>query len=143
MVVFDVVSPRCQVIAVRCSCQGWCWAQASDAVAVVGNNQNKLPPSVHSFHSLTTSPHSSPTIQFTQHSIYREVIGFQETAIMADKDTPSSVLIDDSSIAPSAANINHVRQNSLEKHIQNRPDMQELKDRHILLDTNAAPYVLS
>lgn len=62
---------------------------------------------------------------------------------MADKDTPSSVLIDDSSIAPSAANINHVRQNSLEKHIQNRPDMQELKDRHILLDTNAAPYVLS
>ena len=27
----------------------------------------------------------------------------------------------------------------MEKHLQNRPDAQELKDRHILLDSNAAP----
>ena len=34
------------------------------------------------------------------------------------------------------------RRNSLEKHLQTRPDPQDLKDRHILLDTNAAPYVV-
>lgn len=33
------------------------------------------------------------------------------------------------------------RRNSLEKHLQTRPDVQDLKDRHILLDTNVAPYV--
>ncbi|KAA8645381.1 hypothetical protein EYZ11_000420 [Aspergillus tanneri] len=31
------------------------------------------------------------------------------------------------------------RRNSLEKRLQNRPEAQELKDRHILLDTNVAP----
>ncbi len=31
------------------------------------------------------------------------------------------------------------RRDSLEKHLQQRPDPKELKDRHILLDTNAAP----
>ncbi len=31
------------------------------------------------------------------------------------------------------------RRNSLEKHLQQRPDPQDLKNRHILLDTNAAP----
>ena len=31
------------------------------------------------------------------------------------------------------------RRDSLEKHLQQRPDVQELKDRHILLDTKAAP----
>lgn len=36
----------------------------------------------------------------------------------------------------------HERRNSLEKHLQTRPDVQDLKDRHILLDTNVAPYVL-
>lgn len=33
------------------------------------------------------------------------------------------------------------RRNSLEKHLQTRPDMQDLKNRHILLDTKLAPYV--
>ena len=32
------------------------------------------------------------------------------------------------------------RRNSLEKHLQTRPNEQDLKDRHILLDTKAAPY---
>ncbi|OJZ81551.1 hypothetical protein ASPFODRAFT_145655 [Aspergillus luchuensis CBS 106.47] len=31
------------------------------------------------------------------------------------------------------------RRSSLEKHLQRRPDVQDLKDRHILLDTNVAP----
>ena len=32
------------------------------------------------------------------------------------------------------------RQESLEKHLQMRPDAQDLKNRNILRDTNAAPY---
>lgn len=31
------------------------------------------------------------------------------------------------------------RRNSLEKHLQHRPEEKDLKDRHILLDTTAAP----
>lgn len=31
------------------------------------------------------------------------------------------------------------RRGSLEKHLQTRPQEQDLKDRHILLDTTAAP----
>lgn len=31
------------------------------------------------------------------------------------------------------------RRNSLEKHLQTRPDVQDLKERNILLDTTAAP----
>jgi hypothetical protein len=31
------------------------------------------------------------------------------------------------------------RRNSLEKHLQTRPEEQDLKNRHILLNTNAAP----
>lgn len=31
------------------------------------------------------------------------------------------------------------RRNSLEKHLQTRPDQRDLKERHILLDTNVAP----
>jgi hypothetical protein len=31
------------------------------------------------------------------------------------------------------------RRDSLEKHLQTRPDMEDLKNRHILLDTKAAP----
>lgn len=34
------------------------------------------------------------------------------------------------------------RRNSLEKHLQLRPDVQELKNRHILLETPAAPCVV-
>lgn len=44
--------------------------------------------------------------------------------------------IDETPLNPAS----HERRNSLEKHLQTRPDMQDLKDRHILLDTNLAPY---
>lgn len=54
---------------------------------------------------------------------------------MSDQDR--STVIDETPISPSQSN--RVRQNSLEKHLQHRPDPQELKDKHILLDTNAAP----
>jgi hypothetical protein len=55
---------------------------------------------------------------------------------MAEQEPRESV-IDETPISPIRPG--HVRQNSLEKHLQHRPDPQELKDRHILLDTNAAP----
>lgn len=48
-----------------------------------------------------------------------------------------SPLVDDSSLSPTLD-----RRNSLEKSLQRRPDPQDLKERHILLDTNLAPYVL-
>lgn len=35
------------------------------------------------------------------------------------------------------------RRNSLEKAIQNRPEAHELREKHILLNTNAAPYELT
>lgn len=56
--------------------------------------------------------------------------------MMADQETTSSA-IDSTPISP--VRPGHVRQNSLEKHLQTRPDPQDLKDRHILLDSNAAP----
>ncbi|PBP27549.1 RPEL repeat protein [Diplocarpon rosae] len=59
---------------------------------------------------------------------------------MAEEPTRDAV-IDETSISPGRSN--HVRQNSLEKHLQRRPDPQELKDRHILLDTTAAPALQS
>ncbi|WEW59625.1 hypothetical protein PRK78_005104 [Emydomyces testavorans] len=45
-----------------------------------------------------------------------------------------SPLVDETPISPTTE-----RRSSLEKHLQQRPDPQDLKDRHILLDTNAAP----
>ncbi|KAB8236487.1 kinase mkl1 MAPK-like protein [Aspergillus alliaceus] len=45
--------------------------------------------------------------------------------------------VDETSLAASAIE----RRNSLEKHLLNRPDPQDLKERHILLDTNAAPSI--
>jgi hypothetical protein len=44
-------------------------------------------------------------------------------------------IIDETPISPSLPE----RRNSLEKHLQTRPEPQDLKDRHILLDTNVAP----
>ena len=49
-------------------------------------------------------------------------------------DAPS---VDSSHISPLE------RRDSLEKHLQTRPDEQDLKNRHILLDTTAAPSVNS
>ena len=48
-------------------------------------------------------------------------------------DEPMKTEIDETTISPVE------RQDSLEKHLQTRPDAQDLKNRHILLDTNAAP----
>lgn len=46
-------------------------------------------------------------------------------------DTPA---VDTSSAAPTLE-----RRDSLEKHLQMRPEAEDLKNRHILLDTTAAP----
>jgi hypothetical protein len=45
--------------------------------------------------------------------------------------------IDDTPISPVRAGVE--RRNSLEKHLQHRPEPQDLKNRHILLDTAQAP----
>lgn len=45
------------------------------------------------------------------------------------------------SVDQTPLNLNFERRNSLEKHLQTRPGMQDLKNRHILLDTNVAPYI--
>jgi hypothetical protein len=50
---------------------------------------------------------------------------------VADENT--TINVDESPISPIE------RRNSLEKHLQHRPDVQDLKNRHILLDTTAAP----
>lgn len=49
----------------------------------------------------------------------------------------TSAVVDETPISPVRSA--RIRQNSLEKHLQHRPEQQELKDRHILLNTNAAP----
>jgi hypothetical protein len=51
------------------------------------------------------------------------------------EDLARASSIDETPIRPTS----HARQNSLEKHLQHRPDPKDLKERHILLDTNAAP----
>lgn len=50
-----------------------------------------------------------------------------------DTETTPDLKVDESPISPLE------RRNSLEKYLQHRPDVQDLKNRHILLDTNAAP----
>ena len=47
--------------------------------------------------------------------------------------------VDETPISPVRGPLD--RRNSLEKHLTNRPEAQDLKNRHILLDTTAAPYV--
>ena len=49
-----------------------------------------------------------------------------------DESKPE-VRVDETPISPIE------RRNSLEKHLQHRPDPQDLKNRHILLDSKAAP----
>ncbi|KAF2747670.1 RPEL repeat protein [Sporormia fimetaria CBS 119925] len=49
----------------------------------------------------------------------------------------TTTAVDSTPISPVRQGIE--RRNSLEKHLQHRPDAQDLKNRHILLDTNTAP----
>jgi hypothetical protein len=51
----------------------------------------------------------------------------------------SPIVVDETPLSPVGSN---ERRNSLEKHLQHRPDPQDLKNRHILLDTTTAPYVM-
>jgi hypothetical protein len=53
-----------------------------------------------------------------------------------DTSAAKDVAVDESPISPARANP------ELEKRLAQRPDAQDLKNRHILLDTNAAPCVL-
>jgi hypothetical protein len=68
----------------------------------------------------------------TTTALYRLKI-YPKVSTMAD-ETPQDVKVDETPISPTLE-----RRNSLEKHLQLRPDEQDLKNRNILLDTNAAP----
>jgi len=60
---------------------------------------------------------------------------------MTDHD-PTTTVLTDNTPPPDidASPINPLqRRDSLEKHLQMRPEAQDLKNRHILLDTTAAP----
>lgn len=48
-----------------------------------------------------------------------------------------AITVDETPISPVRQSTE--RRNSLEKHLQHRPEAQDLKNRHILLDTNTAP----
>ncbi|KAF2110019.1 hypothetical protein BDV96DRAFT_501670 [Lophiotrema nucula] len=50
---------------------------------------------------------------------------------------PAAPVVDATPISPVREGIE--RRNSLEKHLQHRPEAQDLKNRHILLDTSTAP----
>jgi hypothetical protein len=53
-----------------------------------------------------------------------------------------SSAVDDTPISPTLnPAATQQRRDSLEKHLQTRPELQNLKERHILLDTSLAPYV--
>lgn len=54
-------------------------------------------------------------------------------------DSNEAITVDETPISPVRQSTE--RRNSLEKHLQHRPEAQDLKNRHILLDTNTAPYV--
>ncbi len=53
-----------------------------------------------------------------------------------EQDRQPDANVDDTPISPISQ---RDRRDSLEKHLQHRPEVQDLKNRHILLDTNAAP----
>jgi hypothetical protein len=92
--------------------------------------------------TLTLPPPSlfnlQPTSTHNQSISYKSVN--HESEIKRDKmaEDDRTAVIDETPISP-VRESSHVRQNSLEKHLQHRPDPKELRDRHILLDTNAAP----
>lgn len=70
----------------------------------------------------------------TYYSLYYYRTKHSATTIMSAIDTEQPDLkVDETPISPID------RRNSLEKHLQHRPDAQDLKNRHILLDTNASP----
>lgn len=56
---------------------------------------------------------------------------------MAAEGQPESVIETGVDATPITNNVE--RRNSLEKHLQLRPEEADLKNRHILLDTTAAP----
>ncbi|KAF1817481.1 hypothetical protein P152DRAFT_20275 [Eremomyces bilateralis CBS 781.70] len=58
-------------------------------------------------------------------------------------NSPAPPTVDDTPISPIQSKAGLERRNSLEKQLQLRPEPQDLKNRHILLDTSAAPALQS
>ncbi|KAL1587411.1 hypothetical protein WHR41_03888 [Cladosporium halotolerans] len=95
------------------------------------------PPASHPFilHKHPSPTH--PTTTTITNPTHRHPTHPPPTPTMADRTpslpTSASDGVDASPISPVE------RRNSLEKHLQTRPDAEDLKNRHILLDTAAAP----
>lgn len=79
----------------------------------------------------------SNQVKSNQIKTYRVQIKLTKKTNSASMADQTSSTVDETPISP--VREARGRQNSLEKHLQHRPEQQELKDRHILLDTNAAP----
>ena len=59
------------------------------------------------------------------------------TPVLAETSFPSTIAVDGEDEEPPLSPLE--RKTSLEKRLQLRPEAQDLKNRHILLDTSAAP----
>jgi hypothetical protein len=74
-------------------------------------------------------------LAFSLQSYHRRTETPKQRLIMATD--ASETAVDSTPISPTQSRPE--RRNSLEKHLQQRPEAQDLKNRNILLDTNAAP----
>ena len=77
---------------------------------------------------------SVPSLSFhTRTSVQlRKLLSKTMSNALNEENTPD-LKVDETPISPIE------RRNSLEKHLQQRPDVQDLKNRNILLSSNAAP----
>lgn len=96
---------------------------------------NKHPLISHSFNSTENLSHPPP--QHIERNQNFESSTLQQLFNMASIETPK--LVDTTPISPTRGAVE--RRNSLEKHLQHRPEADDLKARNILLNTDAAPYV--
>jgi len=59
----------------------------------------------------------------------------QQKQVQTSANDDVDVVVDDTPLSPSSPGA----KSSLERQLAQRPEAQDLKNRHILLDTNAAP----
>lgn len=90
--------------------------------------------------STNAASHNKPSFSLPSFPSYKDFnLAFKPTRIpqtftMATE--PQTPVVDETPISPIRSS---ERRNSLEKHLQHRPEAQDLKNRHILLDSTAAP----
>ncbi len=137
---------RAQAVCSSCSPHHYVRRRILVARALVIDRQGCGVPHIELPAASAPLPHLSPLRQSLRKTLKTLRTDRQSTPLtdreavfdMADPTSTSSAVtsgVDDAPISPVQ------RRDSLEKHLQQRPDPQDLKDKHILLDTTAAPYV--